>query len=131
MSIRDVIARLRDAGLNSVPGGGAEILVDRVRSALARNRCSVDEWLEVHRQAHGLGLRSTATMVIGHLETLEERVEHLQRIRDLQDETGGFTAFIVWTMQTTNTDISDAGSPKGGRSGSSPCASAPMTWAGR
>lgn len=107
MTLRDVIARLRDAGLNSIPGGGAEILVDRVRDSLARNRCSTDEWLEVHRQAHRLGLRSTATMVIGHVETLEDRVEHLRRLRELQDETGGFTAFIVWTMQTSNTDLSN------------------------
>lgn len=107
MPVREVIERLRAAGLGTIPGGGAEILVDRTRHALARNRCSTEEWLDVHRTAHRLGMRSTATMVIGHIETLEERVEHLRRLRDLQDETGGFTAFIVWTMQTGNTDISD------------------------
>jgi cyclic dehypoxanthinyl futalosine synthase len=106
MGVREVIERLREAGLDTIPGGGAEILTDRCRDALARNRCSTEEWLEVHRQAHRLGMRSTATMVIGHIETLEERVEHLERLRALQDETGGFTAFIVWTMQTGNTDIS-------------------------
>ncbi len=105
MSVKDVILRLKEAGLDTIPGGGAEILVNSVRSELAENRCSSDEWLEVMRTAHNLGMRSSATMVIGHIESLEERVEHLRRLRELQDETGGFTAFIVWTMQTHNTEI--------------------------
>jgi cyclic dehypoxanthinyl futalosine synthase len=96
---------LREAGLDSIPGGGAEILVDRVRKQLARNKCSADEWLEVMEEAHRQGLRSTATMMFGHLESLEDRVEHLRRIRDLQDRTGGFTAFIGWTYQSENTEL--------------------------
>jgi cyclic dehypoxanthinyl futalosine synthase len=106
LPVDEVIRRLRSAGLDTVPGGGAEILSDRVRFDLARNRCSTQEWLDVHRIAHEQGMRSTCTMVIGHLETLEERVEHLRLLRELQDGTGGFTAFIVWTMQTENTEIS-------------------------
>lgn len=106
LPVSEVLRRLHAAGLDTVPGGGAEILSDRVRFALARNRCSTREWLDVHRIAHELGMRSTCTMVIGHLETLEERVEHLRLLRELQDATGGFTAFIVWTMQTENTRIS-------------------------
>lgn len=105
LPLRTVLERLAAAGLDTIPGGGAEILVDRVRNALARNRCSTQEWLDVHREWHKLKRTSTATTVIGHIETLEERVEHLRVIRDLQDETGGFTAFIMWTMQTENTDI--------------------------
>lgn len=105
LPLSTVLQRLAAAGLDTIPGGGAEILVDRVRNALARNRCSAQEWLDVHREWHRLGRRSTATMVIGHIETLEERVQHLKVIRDLQDETGGFTAFIMWTMQTENTQI--------------------------
>lgn len=107
ISLKEVILRLRKAGLDTIPGGGAEILVDRVRFSLAKNRCSSDEWLDVMRTAHQIGMRTTATMVIGHLETIQERVEHLRKLRELQDETRGFTAFIVWTMQTRNTEISD------------------------
>ena len=99
MGYREVIARLREAGLDSVPGGGAEILVDRVRRRIARLKVDTDGWLDVMRQAHKLGLRSTATMMFGHVETPEERLEHLDRLRSLQDETGGFTAFICWTFQ--------------------------------
>ncbi len=98
-----VIDRLRDAGLDSIPGGGAEILVDRVRRAIAPKKCTSGEWLEVMRQAHRRGLRTTATMMYGHVETLEERVEHLQRLRDLQDEHGGFTAFACWNFQPEGT----------------------------
>jgi cyclic dehypoxanthinyl futalosine synthase len=101
----DVLRRLRDAGLDSIPGGGAEILVDRVRRTLATNKCSADQWLEVMEQAHRMGMRSTATMMFGHVETLEERVEHLDRLRELQDRTGGFTAFICWTYQAQNTAL--------------------------
>ncbi|MFH0794357.1 MAG: CofH family radical SAM protein, partial [bacterium] len=100
-----VISRLKDAGLSSIPGGGAEILVDRVRLKLSRIKCTTDQWLEVMRVAHGLGLRSSATMMFGHIETLADRVEHLERLRLLQDETGGFTAFICWTFQPENTAL--------------------------
>jgi len=99
------IRRLREAGLDSIPGGGAEILVDAVRRRLARNKCSAEEWLAVMREAHGQGLRSTATMMFGHVESLQDRVTHLGRIRELQDETGGFTAFICWTYQAENTEL--------------------------
>ncbi len=95
----EVLTRLKAAGLGSLPGGGGEILVDRVRKLLTKNKALTDEWLEVNRVWHKLGGRSTATMMFGHVETLAERIEHLDRIRQLQDETGGFTAFICWTMQ--------------------------------
>jgi cyclic dehypoxanthinyl futalosine synthase len=99
LPLRIVLERLQAAGMGSLPGGGAEILVDRVRSAITVNKVMTEEWLEVHREWHRLGGRSTATMMFGHVETPAERVEHLQRIRDLQDETAGFTAFICWTFQ--------------------------------
>ncbi len=105
LSLRDTIARLRDAGLDSIPGAGAEILDDEVRQRIARLKCSAEEWISVHRTAHELGLRTTATMVFGCGETLEHRANHLQRIRQLQEETGGFTAFIPWFMQLTNTSL--------------------------
>ena len=105
LSIRDTIARLRDAGLDSIPGGGAEILDDEVRHRIARLKCSVDEWVEVHRTAHGLGMRTTATMMFGVNETFEQRVNHLETVRRIQEETGGFTAFIPWTFQRTNTSL--------------------------
>lgn len=107
ISIEEVLTRLKAAGLGSVPGGGAEILVDRVRNVLTRGKVNSDDWLNVMRVWHKLGGISSATMMFGHVETLAERVEHLQRIRDLQDETGGFTAFICWTFQPDNTDLSD------------------------
>lgn len=107
MPLNEVLKRLKDAGLGSLPGGGGEILVDRVRRRITRGKCSADEWLEVHRQWHALGGRSTATMMFGHIETLEERVEHLDRVRRLQDETGGLTAFIAWTFQPEHTDMAD------------------------
>ena len=106
MPLREVLERLKAAGLGSIPGGGAEILVDRVRSALTRGKCMTDEWLEVMRVWHQLGGISTATMMFGHLETLPERIEHLERLRQVQDETGGFTAFICWTFQPDNTELS-------------------------
>ncbi len=105
LPIETVLERLRDAGLGSIPGGGAEILVDRVRSELTRGKVMSDDWLNVMRVWHRLGGKSTATMMFGHVETLAERVEHLQRIRDLQDETGGFTAFICWTFQPDHTEL--------------------------
>jgi cyclic dehypoxanthinyl futalosine synthase len=105
LSYEEVLARLRTAGLDSLPGGGAEILVDRVRKELTRGKCLTEEWLDVHRTWHKLGGRSTATMMFGHVETLAERVETFRRFRDLQDETGGFTAFIDWTYQPDNTRL--------------------------
>jgi cyclic dehypoxanthinyl futalosine synthase len=102
---RQVIVRLREAGLDSIPGGGAEILSSRLRRAISPRKCDVADWIGVMRAAHEEGLRTTATMVIGLGETLAERVEHLERLRLLQDETGGFTAFIVWTFQPRNTAL--------------------------
>lgn len=107
LSVAEVIERLRKGGLDSIPGGGAEILSDRVRQLAAPRKCSADEWIEVMRQAHLQGMKTTATMMFGHIETLEERLEHLLRIRDLQDETGGFTAFIPWPFQPSNTAYAD------------------------
>ena len=105
--LQEVLERLARAGLGSLPGGGGEILVDRVRAAITRGKAMTDEWLEVSRQWHRLGGRSTATMMYGHVETLAERVEHLDRLRTLQDETGGFTAFICWSFQPDNTAMDD------------------------
>jgi len=102
-SVREVIEELRRAGLDTIPGGGAEILSRPVRERVSPHKCGADEWIEVMRQAHLLGVRTTATMMFGHVEALKDRVEHLRRIRDLQDETGGFTAFIAWTFQPGNT----------------------------
>jgi cyclic dehypoxanthinyl futalosine synthase len=102
-SIREVLQRLIDAGLDSIPGGGAEILNERVRQATAPRKCTADQWIEVMEEAHGLGLRTTATMMFGHIETVGERLEHLRRLRELQDRTGGFTAFIPWPFQPDNT----------------------------
>jgi cyclic dehypoxanthinyl futalosine synthase len=99
MEIHEVIGRLKDAGLGSIPGGGAEILVDRVRQKISPNKASTSEWLDVMRNAHHSGLKTTATMMFGHIETLSERIRHLSAIRELQDETGGFTAFIPWPYQ--------------------------------
>ncbi len=106
LPLREVLQRLKDAGMGSLPGGGGEILVDRVRKAITVNKCLTDEWLAVHRVWHELGGRSTCTMMFGHVETLAERVETLDRLRRLQDETGGFTAFICWTMQPSHTALS-------------------------
>ena len=105
LSVRAVIQVLIDAGLGSIPGGGAEILVDRVRRQVSPNKCTADQWLDVMRTAHGLGLRTTATMMFGHVETVAEVITHLLKLRALQDETGGFTAFIPWTFQPQNTRI--------------------------
>jgi len=98
-----VIARLIASGLDSLPGGGGEILVDRVRRVISPRKCMSDDWLAVHEEVHRQGLRSSATMMFGHVEVLEERVEHLQKIRDLQDKTGGFMSYICWTFQPENT----------------------------
>ena len=105
LSIRDTIQRLMDAGLQSIPGGGAEILDDEIRGKIARLKCTSDDWVEVHRTAHSLGLRTTATMMFGCGETLQHRVNHLDRVRQLQEETGGFTAFIPWIFAAENTAL--------------------------
>jgi cyclic dehypoxanthinyl futalosine synthase len=107
LPLRTVLERLKAAGLGSLPGGGAEILVDRVRAAITRGKVMTDDWLDVNRVWHELGGRSTATMMFGHVETLAERIEHLERLRQLQDETRGFTAFICWTFQPDHTDMAD------------------------
>jgi len=99
LTIWETLSRLRDAGLDSVPGGGAEILVDRVRDVISPKKTTSAEWLDVMRHAHRLGMSTTATMMYGHVETLEERVEHMRLIRELQDDTRGFRAFISWTFQ--------------------------------
>ncbi len=106
LPVPQVIERLIAAGLDSVPGGGAEILVDRVRKLLnCYGKATADEWLDVMRHAHRQGLRTTATMMYGTVETVEERLEHLFRLRDVQDETGGFTAFITWSYQPEHTEL--------------------------
>jgi|Deesub1362A_J573_1020465.scaffolds.fasta_scaffold00036_163 cyclic dehypoxanthinyl futalosine synthase len=105
MSLKEVLLRLKNAGLRSIPGGGAEILVDRVRKIISPSKISSREWLEVMEVAHSIGLPSSATMMFGHIESYEERVEHLRLLRDLQDKTGGFTAFIPWSFQPYNTAL--------------------------
>ncbi|NPA40974.1 MAG: dehypoxanthine futalosine cyclase [Aquificae bacterium] len=105
ISIREVLQRLKEAGLMSVPGGGAEVLSQEVRDKVSPGKCSVEEWEEVHRTAHELGMTTTATMMFGHLESIEHIIEHLDRVRRIQDETGGFTAFIPWTFQKGNTEL--------------------------
>ena len=106
-SVRSVIERLKAAGLDSIPGGGAEILVDRVRREISPKKCSSEEWLGVMREAHALGLRTTATMMYGTVETDEDRIEHLRRLRDLQSETGGFTMFAAWNFQPDGTPLGE------------------------
>src|SRR5438309_3982417 len=103
MPLREVILKFKEAGLGSIPGGGGEILVDRVRQKISPLKIKSDEWLEVMQVAHELGLKSSATMMFGHVETIAERIEHLQRVRDQQEASGGFTAFICWTFQPENT----------------------------
>lgn len=105
LSVREVLVHLKAAGLDSLPGGGAEILVNRVRQLISPHKISWRQWVEVMREAHLLGLKTTATMMFGHLETPEERVLHLIRVRELQDETGGFTAFIPWSYQPRHTAL--------------------------
>jgi cyclic dehypoxanthinyl futalosine synthase len=107
VTIPQALTRLRDAGLDSLPGGGAEILVDRVRKIISPKKTTSGEWLAIMREAHRLGMSTTATMMYGHVETLEERVEHMRRIRDLQDETRGFRAFISWTFQRDGNRLGD------------------------
>ncbi len=103
MPLREIISQFKATGLGSIPGGGGEILVDRVRERISPLKCNSDAWLEVMQIAHEEGLNSSATMMFGHVETVEDRVEHLQRLRDQQDRSGGFTAFICWTFQPENT----------------------------
>ncbi|HUU82474.1 MAG TPA: cyclic dehypoxanthinyl futalosine synthase [Phycisphaerae bacterium] len=105
MSVRDVLLRLQEAGLDTIPGGGAEILSDRVRDKIGIGKTRTAEYLDVMRQAHRIGMRTSATMMFGHIEIIEERIEHLRLFRELQDETGGFTAFICWTFQPENTPL--------------------------
>jgi len=109
LPVAAVLRRLKAAGLGSLPGGGAEILVDRVRRRLSPCKVSADGWLDVCRAWHDLGGRGSATMMFGHVETAAERIEHLARLRALQDETGGFTAFICWTFQPGSTELEDLG----------------------
>jgi cyclic dehypoxanthinyl futalosine synthase len=99
LTIWETLSRLRDSGLDSLPGGGGEILVDRVRRIIAPKKTTSSEWLDVMRHAHRLGMSTTATMMYGHVEAVEDRVEHMRRVRELQDETHGFRAFISWTFQ--------------------------------
>jgi cyclic dehypoxanthinyl futalosine synthase len=105
LTLRDTIARLRDAGLDSIPGGGAEILDDAVRHRISRLKCSVNEWEDVHRTAHALGMRTTSTMMFGCGETAEQRMNHFDLVRRIQEDTGGFTAFIPWPFQRENTSL--------------------------
>jgi cyclic dehypoxanthinyl futalosine synthase len=105
LSLRDTIARLRDAGLDSIPGGGAEILDNDVRHRISRLKCSVQEWIDVHRTAHSLGLSTTATMMFGTGETIEQRMNHFEIVRRIQEDTGGFTAFIPWFFQREYTSL--------------------------
>lgn len=105
LSTREVLAELRAAGQNSLPGGGAEVLSDRVRRKIAAKKGGVETWLQVHREAHELGMRSTATMMYGHIEDDDDIVTHWEHIRDLQDENGGFTAFVPWSYKQGNTPM--------------------------
>jgi len=107
LTIPEALTRLRDAGLDSLPGGGAEILVDRVRKIISPKKTTSAEWLGIMREAQRLGMSTTATMMYGHVETLDERVEHMRRIRDLQDELHGFRAFISWTFQRDGNRLGD------------------------
>lgn len=111
LSVEDVLRRLRAAGLDSLPGGGAEIFSQRVRRAICPNKCDADDWLSVHRIAHRLGIKSNCTMLFGTVETIEERVEHLLRLRELQDETGGFLAFIPLPFHPDNNALGEKPAP--------------------
>lgn len=117
MNVRDVLLKLQDAGLDTIPGGGAEILVDRVRKKIAQGKTTVDQYLNVMRHAHQIGMNTSITMMFGHIETIPERIEHLKLIRDLQDETGGFTAYISWTFQPGDTPLGKINPPPPGIDG--------------
>ncbi len=110
LGIEEVIRRLRDAGLDSIPGGGAEILDDRVRHQISPNKIGWQKWMDVMTTAHKLGMKTTATMMFGHVETFEERILHMVRVREAQDQTGGFTAFIPWSFAPSNTELGGEGS---------------------
>lgn len=110
LPIEDVIRRLKDAGLGSIPGGGAEILVDKIRKKISPNKCTAQEWLNVMETAHNLSIKTTATMMYGHIESYRDRIEHLIKIRELQDRTKGFTAFIPWSFQSKNTKLQNLNS---------------------
>ena len=114
MPLREVLIKLKEAGLNSIPGGGAEMLVERVREIISPKKIDSDGWLNFHKVAHEVGLRSTATMVFGHVETIEERIIHLEKIRNLQDQTSGFRAFIPWTLSPHGTPRMSQFEPAGG-----------------
>ena len=105
LSVEETLKRLQAAGLDSLPGGGAEILVDRIRKRIAPKKIMTDDWLRIMKTAHTIGMESTATMVIGFGETMADRIEHMEKIRRLQDETGGFRAFITWTFQPGHTEL--------------------------
>jgi len=105
LNVKDILIQLKDAGLDSIPGGGAEILSDRVRKIQSPNKINSEEWLNVMKQAHLLGMKTSATMMFGSIDTEEDIVQHLEVIRALQDETGGFTAFIPWSFQPWNTEL--------------------------
>jgi cyclic dehypoxanthinyl futalosine synthase len=105
LSLYDTLSRLRDAGLDSLPGGGAEILDDDVRQRISRLKCTTQEWIDVHRTCHQVGLRTTATMMFGTGETIEQRLNHFDIVRQIQEDTGGFTAFIPWAFQRENTSL--------------------------
>jgi cyclic dehypoxanthinyl futalosine synthase len=105
LSLHDTLSRLKDAGLDSLPGGGAEILDDEVRHRISRLKSSVNDWIDVHRTCHALGLRTTATMMFGTGETIEQRMNHFDIVRQIQEDTGGFTAFIPWSFQRENTSL--------------------------
>ena len=105
LSVEETLKRLQAAGLDSLPGGGAEILVDRIRKRIAPKKIMTDDWLRIMKTAHTIGMESTATMVIGFGETMADRIEHMEKVRRLQDETGGFRAFITWTFQPGHTEL--------------------------
>jgi cyclic dehypoxanthinyl futalosine synthase len=109
LSVLDTIMSLRDAGLDSIPGGGAEILDDEVRHRIARLKCKTQDWVDVHRTAHQLGMRTTATMMFGVGESFDQRINHFEVVRKLQEETGGFTAFIPWSFQPNHTALGGRG----------------------
>jgi cyclic dehypoxanthinyl futalosine synthase len=112
LTVAQTFERLKAAGLDSMPGGGGEILDDEVRSDISPLKCTSEEWLRVHREAHKLGLRTTGTMMTGVGETIRHRINHLEKLRALQDETGGFTAFIPWTFQPEHTELAKRNLPE-------------------
>ena len=111
LSMAETLIRLKNAGLSSIPGGGAEILTDRVRRHISQYKDTADQWIDCMRVAHQIGLRSTATMMFGSVDTIDDRVEHFMRLRDLQDETGGFTAFAAWNYQPDGTELGGTRAP--------------------